>query len=106
MTRWERVLGEASPRLTVIIATHDNLEMLRRCLDAWRRHADGAPVELLVIEDGCSDGTAAYLAAQAESEWGRRHLRWLHACDVHELACTNLGLAEARAPLVMSWHDD
>ena len=95
-----------SPQLTVVIATHDNLEMLRRCLDGWRRHADGAPVELVVVEDGCADGTPAYLAEQAETPWGRRHLRWLHADDVHELACTNLGLAAARAPLVLSWHDD
>ena len=94
------------PQLTVIIPTHDNLEMLRRCLEGWRRHADGAPVELLVIEDGCTDGTPAYLAGQAETDWGRRHLRWVHAGDVHELVCTNLGLAQARAPLVMSWHDD
>lgn len=94
------------PQLTVVIPTHDNLAMLRDCLEAWRRHADGAPVELLVIEDGCTDGTPAYLAEQAGTDWGRRHLRWLHASDVHELMCTNLGLAEARAPLVMSWHDD
>lgn len=94
------------PQLTVVIATHDNLDLLRRCLDGWRRHADGAPVELVVIEDGCTDGTAEYLAEQAATEWGRRHLRWLHADDVHELACTNLGLAAARAPLVLSWHDD
>jgi len=95
-----------SPQLSVVIATHDNLDLLRRCLDGWRRHADGAPVELIVVEDGCGDGTPAYLAEQAETAWGRRHLRWLHAGDVHELACTNLGLAEARAPLAMSWHDD
>lgn len=94
------------PQLTVVIPTHDNLAMLRDCLDGWRTHADGAPVELLVIEDGCTDGTPAYLAEQARTDWGRRHLRWIHADDVHELMCTNLGLAEARAPLVMSWHDD
>jgi GT2 family glycosyltransferase len=95
-----------SPELTVVIPTHDNLEMLRRCLAGWRRHADGAPVELLVIEDGCSDGTADFLAEQADTPWGRRHLRWLHAADEHELACTNLGIASARAALVLSWHDD
>jgi GT2 family glycosyltransferase len=94
------------PELSVVIATHDNLALLRRCLDGWRRHADGAPVELLVVEDGCTDGTAAYLAEAASSDWGRRHLRWVHADDVHELTCTNLGISEARAPLVMSWHDD
>lgn len=94
------------PQLSVVIPTHDNLALLRRCLDGWRRHADGAPVELLVVEDGCSDGTPEYLRETAETEWGRRHLRWVHEDDSHELTCTNRGLREARAPLVMSWHDD
>ncbi|HET7231345.1 MAG TPA: glycosyltransferase [Longimicrobium sp.] len=94
------------PQLSVIIPTHDNLELLRRCLDGWRRHAEGQPVEVIVIEDGCTDGTPDYLREMEATEWGRRHLRWVHTNDVHELMCTNLGLAEARAPLVMSWHDD
>jgi len=94
------------PRLSVLIATHNNLELLRRCLDGWRRHAAGQPVELIVIEDGCTDGTPDYLREMEATEWGRRHLRWVHTDDVHELLCTNRGLAEARAPLALSWHDD
>ena len=90
----------------MVIATHDNLPVLRRCLESWERFAASQPVELLVIEDGCSDGTAEYLAERAGTEWGRRVLRPLHEENVHELMCTNRGLAEARAPLVMSWHDD
>jgi GT2 family glycosyltransferase len=95
-----------APQLSVVIATHDNLGLLRRCLDAWRAHADGAPVELIVIEDGCTDGTPDFLREQSATDWGRRHLRWVHADDVHELVCTNTGFALARAPLVLSWHDD
>ncbi|HSU15211.1 glycosyltransferase family 2 protein [Longimicrobium sp.] len=98
--------AEATPELSVVIATHDNLAMLRRCLDGWRRHATGAPVELIVIADGCRDGTDAYLDELARTDWGRAHLRWGHTPDVHELMCTNLGISRARAPLVMSWHDD
>ena len=94
------------PQLSVIIATHDNLALLRRCLDGWRRHADGQPVELIVVEDGCTDGTPDYLRETAATDWGRRHLRWVHTDDVHELMCTNRGFSEARAPLVLSWHDD
>ncbi len=94
------------PQLSVIIATHDNLALLRRCLDGWRRHADRQPVELIVIEDGCTDGTPGYLREVESTDWGKRHLRWVHTDDVHELLCTNRGFAEARAPLVLSWHDD
>jgi GT2 family glycosyltransferase len=94
------------PALTVVVATHDNLPMLRRCLEAWREHASGQPVEILVVEDGCTDGTPEYLAELAATEWGLSHLRWVHEDDAHELMCTNRGLREAKAPLVASWHDD
>jgi len=95
-----------APALSVVVATHDNLPSLRRCLDAWRAHAGDAAVELIVVEDGCTDGTPEYLAELSATPWGRRALRVLHAGDAHELVCTNLGLAAARAPLVASWHDD
>lgn len=93
------------PQLSVVIATHDNLPVLRATLESWRRHAAGHPVELLVVEDGCTDGTAGYLASLAGS-WDGPALRVLHEDDAHELVCTNRGLAEARGELVLSWHDD
>lgn len=97
---------ETVPGLTVVIATHDNLPVLRRCLESWREHAADQPVELVVVEDGCTDGTPEYLARLAEEGWDGPPLRWVHEDDAHELVCTNRGFAEARAPLVLSWHDD
>ena len=94
------------PRLSVVVPTFDNLDVLKRCLDSWQQYADGLPVELVVIEDGCHDETPAYLDAMAGSRWGRRHLRWFHEEDAHELRCTNRGFAEGRAPLLMPWQDD
>ncbi len=100
-------MAEASlPRLSVVIATHDNLPVLQRCLAAWRRYAGDQSVELLVVEDGCTDGTAAYLDAARDEAWGSIVMRALHEDNVHELMCTNRGFREARAPLILSWHDD
>lgn len=95
-----------TPALSVVIPTFNNRAVLERCLDHWRRYAESQPVEILVIEDGCRDGTPAYLNDVSRSEWGRRQLRWFHEDNVHELKCTNRGFAEARAPLVLSWQDD
>ncbi len=47
-------------------------------------------VEIIVIEDGCRDGTRAFLEAGV-SRVGTRHLRWMHLDDAHELRCTNAG---------------
>lgn len=94
------------PRLSVIIPTYNNLAVLKRCLASWQRWASDQPVELLVIEDGCKDGTAEYLRAESETPWGRRFLRWFHEDDVNQLRCNNRGFKEARAPLFLVWDDD
>jgi hypothetical protein len=56
-------LSHPTPELSVVIATHDNLAVLRQALESWRRFAAAEPVELLVVEDGCTDGTREYLDA-------------------------------------------
>jgi O-antigen biosynthesis protein len=94
------------PALSVVIPTFDNLAMLQSCLDGWRTHAAGQPVELLVVEDGCRDATPAYLTELLQTEWGARTVRVLHENDAHELVCTNRGFDAARAPLVATWQDD
>ena len=94
-----------SPALSISIPTFNNLDMLKQCIDGWRAHG-GDAVELIVIEDGCRDGTSDYLRSLEQTEWGHRHLRWIHLDDAHELRCTNAGIASARAPLVAAWQDD
>jgi len=94
-----------SPRLSIVMPSFNNEAVLRRAVDGWRR-CGGDEIELIVIEDGCRDGTAAYLEAEASTPWGSRHLRWAHEENAHELRCTNRGFALARAPLVAAWQDD
>lgn len=96
---------EIAPALSVVMPTFNNERVLRRAVDGWRRFG-GDRIELVVVEDGCRDGTAAYLEEAAATPWGRRHLRWVHEDDAHELRCTNRGFAIARAPLVAAWQDD
>lgn len=97
---------ERRPSLTVVIATHNNVDVLRRCLASWERHGPAGDIELLVVADGCTDGTSEYLHAVHATPWGSAIVRWVEEADVHELRCTNRGLHEARGALVMSWHDD
>ena len=94
-----------SPRLSIVIPTFNNLEVLRRCVERWRE-LGGATVELVVIEDGCRDQTAAYLEEIAATDWGARQLRWIHQNDAHELRCTNAGFAAARGEFMGAWQDD
>jgi len=93
------------PALSVVIPTFNNEAVLRECLDGWERFG-GNDLEVVVVEDGCRDGTAAFLAQRAATPWGTRHLRWIHQDDAHELRCTNAGMAIATGHLVMAWQDD
>jgi|SRR5262245_2231572 len=98
--------NDATPLLSIVIPTFNNVAVLTQCLDSWQLHTSDEPIEIIVIEDGCRDDTPQYLESVAATPWGRRHLRWIHENNVHELRATNRGLREARAPIVMTWHDD
>ena len=95
-----------APRLSVVIPTFNNADVLATCLAAWERHAGEQAVEVIVVEDGCRDHTRQLLEERSRSPWGRRCLRWVHEDNVHELRSTNRGFSEARAPLVVAWQDD
>lgn len=95
----------AAPVVSVVVPTHNNVDVLRRCLDAWQQHGSDA-VEIVVVEDGCTDGTRELLESIAATAWGQRQLRWIHQDDAHELRCTNAGFAAARGPLLVAWQDD
>ena len=97
--------SSAPPTLSVVIPTFNNAAVLRQCLEGWRRFG-GPDVELIVVEDGCHDETPDVLREWEATEWGRRHLRWIHEDDAHELRCTNAGFAVARGQLFMAWQDD
>jgi len=96
---------DARPALSIVTPSFNNEAVLRRSVEAWRRFGGGS-IELVVVEDGCRDGTAAYLTAETETAWGRSHLRWVHENDAHELRCTNRGFTEARGTLLAAWQDD
>ena len=92
--------------LSVIVPTHNNEAILRRCLAGWQRFGPRGRFELLVVEDGCSDGTAKFLDEVSSTPFWLGHLRTIHLDDVHELRCTNAGMRSATGALVMAWQDD
>ena len=53
------------PDVSVVVVTRDNLPFLRLSLETVLAHS-GRPCELIVVDNGSTDGTAAYLARLAE----------------------------------------
>jgi len=52
-------LGEGSA--SVVVVTYDGLPFTRLCLETVLAHGDGADFELIVVDNGSSDGTPEYL---------------------------------------------
>jgi glycosyltransferase involved in cell wall biosynthesis len=62
-------------QLSIVIASHNRRELLRRCLGALRaQSADPSRFEVIVADDGSSDGTAA-MVAEFEAPFALRCLR-------------------------------
>jgi peptidoglycan/xylan/chitin deacetylase (PgdA/CDA1 family)/GT2 family glycosyltransferase len=58
------VNGAPERELSVVIATHNRRERLRRCLEALaRQSAEAGSFEVIVAGDGCDDGTAEMVEA-------------------------------------------
>ena len=53
------------PHFSIVIPTHNRAAMLQRVLDALERQDEGPEFEIVVIDDGSTDDTAAVLAASA-----------------------------------------
>ncbi len=52
-------------RTSVVVVSHQSLDQLRRCVEALRRCAEPAhPIELIIVDNGSTDGSAEWLEQQ------------------------------------------
>ena len=87
------------PRLSVVVPTHDTRELTSRCLAALA--AVPEPLEVLVVDDASSDGTAEALAV------GFPQVAVLRCpTSVGFTRAANLGLARARGEIVLLLNSD
>jgi GT2 family glycosyltransferase len=85
--------------LTVVIPTYDRAGHLRRCLDALAAQEVDGSVQVIVADDGSSDGTADVLAGRPDVE----SLRLSHR---GRSAARNAALEHSRGDLVLFLDDD
>jgi cysteinyl-tRNA synthetase len=78
---------------SVIVTGRDDLEALQRTAASVLRHG-GAGVELIIIDNGSSDGTAAWLGELASRESSVQAVRCDH--NLGTAAARNVGLRRAR----------
>lgn len=89
--------------VSVIIPTHNKSAELGRCLEAVLGQQIDGSFEVLVCDDGSTDGTRQRVETWSSSE---PRLRYLHQPQRGPAAARNLGIRHARASLVAMTDDD
>lgn len=92
----------STPELSVIVCSYNRRETLRECLDSFNAQTAAARMELIVVDDGSSDGTAAMLAEYPFSVAHKVVSRKNGGLAV----ARNSGLAAARGEYVLFVNDD
>ena len=94
----------AEPLFSVVMPTCNRRQALALALDAWERQLPAElPFELVVVDDGSSDGTAAMLEAR---RGGRYRLRAVRQDNAGPAAARNRALSLAAGELVLFTGDD
>jgi glycosyltransferase involved in cell wall biosynthesis len=91
--------------LSVVMPTHDKVELLARTLEALRAQEVDSPWEAVVVDDASTDGTAGLLAREA-SRWDGRLVVESAATNVGRARARNLGIARAVGTWVLFLDDD
>jgi glycosyltransferase involved in cell wall biosynthesis len=94
---------DLSLQASVIIPTHNRGKLLEKTLDAlWRQTLPAQAFEVIVVADGCTDGTP-----EAARLFGRGlNLRVIEQPASGPAAARNRGAAEAQAELLIFLDDD
>lgn len=100
-TRLPHPLPQNPPRFSVIICTRNGADRLPPCLEACRA-LDYPDYELIVVNDGSNDGTAAFL----EKQKGAHDLRVLHVDPAGLSAARNHGAKHATGEILAFTDDD
>ncbi|MFP4352998.1 MAG: glycosyltransferase family 2 protein [Puniceicoccaceae bacterium] len=90
------------PEISVVTALYGRLDLTRRFVDDLARTLAGIPHELILVDDGSSDGTREYLRSL-----DRPGVRaFLNERNTGFAASNNRGAREARAPVLAFLNND
>lgn len=105
MTFTESYAAAELPKVSVIIPTRNRSESLGRLLRSIRgtRDLDGIPLEVLVVDNGSTDGTAEYLREASK--------QWSSLCPLFEgragkNIALNQGIRKAKGEILCLMDDD
>jgi GT2 family glycosyltransferase len=93
-----------APRTSIVIVTFDGLVFTRLCLEHLLGSTPAPAIEIVAVDNGSTDGTAAYLEAVAARD--ARVRPCINAANVGFAAATNQGVARARGEILLLLNND
>ena len=94
------------PLVSIIIPHYQTPDLARLCLRALRRHTQGVPYEVIVVDNASKDGDSlAYLRGV---KWIRliERIENVGAKGLGHKEAVDIGIAASRAPFVLAFHTD
>lgn len=88
--------------LSVIVLTYNRLAALQRCLDHILERTNTPHFEVIVVNNGSTDGTKEWLKTLADDPF----ITAIHLPENEFVCARNYGLAIARAPIIAQVDDD
>ena len=94
------------PYFSVVIPTFNRVSMLVRVLESLKRQEEAPPFEVIVVDDGSSDETAAVMRQLLAGTNGSVPLRFHSQRNSGPGAARNRGVADARGKFIVFIGDD
>lgn len=92
------------PSASIVVLTHNNLELTRACLDSLEHCTAGHQFETIIVDNASTDGTQAFLKQWAGDRSDRRLI--LNDANRGFAAGNNQGLAVARGDYLVMLNND
>ncbi|HET7451750.1 MAG TPA: glycosyltransferase, partial [Thermoanaerobaculia bacterium] len=96
-------IAAAFPRVSIVVVTYENREMNRACLDSIRAVTGWPNLQVVVVDNGSTDGTADDLRARAETG---EIVAVLNDANRGFAAANNQGLARADGEYIVLLNND
>lgn len=90
-----------APLVSIIIPTFNHIDLLKACIDSIIQYTDLSSCEVIVVANGCTDGTIEYLKTLPAPF---RHLVYYNPLGY--TAATNAGIRKAQGEYVLLLNND
>jgi GT2 family glycosyltransferase len=100
----EQLDGIAMPHVSVVVVSHNNLDLTRRCLDSVEALTQYPCLDVTVVDNASTDGTQSFLQAWASASPGRKCI--LNTQNLGFAAANNQALRQSAGDYVVLLNND